>query len=139
MQNSIDLRKKIEGFSLIEVLISVILIMIIGVGSAATLSLKKQIQRDNAAQSLAIIEVRNLMSSATSGNCDGDGVVTIGSAGYNMSIECLMTTSRYTVSGTSSGAALPNVTVDITRPEVETSADDPDTTKFIKHPIRVAP
>lgn len=138
MRNSIDLGK-IEGFSLIEVLVSVILIMIIGAGSAATLSLTKQIQRENAAQSLAIIEIRNLMSSATSSDCDGEEVVKIGSSEHELSINCSMTTSTYTVSGTSSGTALPSVTVDITRPEVETSAEDPDTTKFIKHSIRVAP
>lgn len=139
MGNSIERRMHEGGFSLLEVLISVILLMIIGVGSAAILAHSQRIQRDNAAQSLAIIEIRSLMSSATPANCDGAGTVAIGNAGHPVAIDCVMTTSRYTVTGVTSGVAIPSVTVDVTRPAVETSADDPDTVKFVKHPIRVVP
>lgn len=91
---------KQQGVTLIEVLISIFLMAIIGLGSAFIAARTAVIHRDQSVHLHTISQMRNALESS---QCITDGTKTITVATTNLNLDCTYTTGDYTVAAYGSG------------------------------------
>lgn len=127
--------KKNNGFTLLEVLISLLLLMIIGLGGAYLLARANVTQRDMNIHLLTVSQMRYILQNSN-GTCTSSSNITIN--GTNAITPCTSNTTTYTVTATglSTGGTS---TVSITYPSVTVSTTDTATTSLIPSPITISP
>ena len=119
-----------NGFTLLEVLISMLLLMIIGLGGAYLLGRANYIQRDMNVHLLTVSKMRYTLQN---GSCSSSSSISIN--GTAVQTPCSSTTATYAVSGT----GLTTANVSVTSPTIEVSSTDQTTTGLIPSPIKVSP
>jgi prepilin-type N-terminal cleavage/methylation domain-containing protein len=126
--------KKNNGFTLLEVLISMLLLVVIGLGGAYLLGRANYIQRD---MNIHLLTVSQMRYTLQNGNCTALSTISIN----NSSVLTPCTTSSsvtYTVTGTglSTGGTS---TVTVTSPSIQVSSTDTTSTSLIPIPIKISP
>lgn len=124
--------KKNNGFTLLEVLISLLLLMIIGLGGAYLLARANVTQRDMNIHLLTVSQMRNALQN---GSCSSTSSISIN--GTAVQTPCSSTAATYTVNPDSGTGTASDVA--ITSPSIQVSSTDTTSTSLIPIPIKVSP
>ncbi|ENV47927.1 hypothetical protein P255_01605 [Acinetobacter brisouii CIP 110357] len=122
--------KKNNGFTLLEVLISMLLLMVIGLGSAYLLARANVTQRDMNIHLLTVSKMRYILQN---GGCTSSSSISIN--GTNALTPCTSSSATYTVSANGLSAS----DVAVTSPSISVSSTDSTTTSLIPSPITISP
>lgn len=129
-----------QGTSLIEALITMIILAILGIGLAYVSGRASVSQRFMNSQNLAVSQMRSILQTATSANCTSATTVTIASniVGTPCSLPAAGTSYSVKALG-ASGATVASGNITITAPSISTATSDANAQKLLGGQITIAP
>ncbi|MHA3096808.1 prepilin-type N-terminal cleavage/methylation domain-containing protein [Acinetobacter brisouii] len=123
--------KKNNGFTLLEVLISLLLLMIIGLGGAYLLARANVTQRDMNIHLLTVSKMRNALQNGTCSSSSQSSLSLPINSNTTKTVTCTSTSAQYTVTPTtttsSTSLSAADVTVTSQRIAEPSSASNPIT------------